>query len=290
MDGRAVLAHIKDMPELPEVETVMRGLEPVLTGKAIARVETRRADLRVPFPKDLKKKLEGARILRLSRRAKYCLIHLQGGACLVVHLGMSGRLVITRDHVPVKHDHFLMTLEDGVQIVLNDPRRFGMVLLVADAEMAGHASFKHLGPEPLGNEFNAAYLRDKLKGRTQAIKLAIMDQRIVVGVGNIYACEALYRAGIDPAKPAGGVSPAKLEKLVSAIRGVLGEAIAAGGSSLKDYVQASGELGYFQHGFKVYDREGTVCRTCAEAGHEKPCVTRMVQGGRSTFYCKRTQR
>lgn len=290
MDGRGALAHIKTMPELPEVETVMRGLEPVLTGRTIARIETRRADLRVPFPKDLKKTLEGARIMRLSRRAKYCLIHLQGGVCLVVHLGMSGRLVITRDHVPVKHDHFLITLEDGAQVVLNDPRRFGMVLLVPDNEMADHASFRHLGPEPLGNAFNADYLRTKLRGRTQAIKLTIMDQRIVVGVGNIYACEALYRAGIDPAQPAGSVSSVKLEKLVNAIRAVLSEAIAAGGSSLKDYVQASGELGYFQHGFKVYDREGTVCRTCADAGHAKPCVMRMVQGGRSTFYCKRTQR
>lgn len=290
MDGRAGTRHISTMPELPEVETVMRGLEPVLTGRTIKRIETRRADLRVPFPKDLKLRLEGARITHLARRAKYCLIHLHGGDCLVVHLGMSGRLVIARDHKAVKHDHFIVTLNDGVQVVLNDPRRFGMVLLVAAEDMDAHASFKHLGPEPLGNEFNAAYLKEKLKGRTQAIKLAVMDQRIVVGVGNIYACEALYRAGIDPRKAAGSVSPAKLEKLVNAIRAVLTEAIAAGGSSLKDYVQANGELGYFQHGFKVYDREGTVCRTCADAGHGKVCIKRMVQGGRSTFYCARTQR
>lgn len=278
------------MPELPEVETVMRGLSPVMAGRMIARLETRRADLRVPFPEDLALRVEGRRITHLSRRAKYCLIHLAGGDCLIIHLGMSGRLVITRDHVPAKHDHLILTLDDGAQVVLNDPRRFGMVLLARTDDLENHDSFRHLGPEPLGNEFHADYLQAKLKGRTQAIKPAIMDQRIVVGVGNIYACEALYRAGINPLKPAGSLSAAKCQALVGAIRAVLDEAIAAGGSSLKDYVQASGELGYFQHGFSVYDREGSVCRTCAQAGHQKPCVRRMTQGGRSTFYCARRQR
>ena len=289
MDAGRGPRHIRGMPELPEVETVMRGLELVLTGRIIAAIETRRADLRVPFPGDLKKRLQGARIARLSRRAKYCLIHMEGGDCLIIHLGMSGRLLITRDHIPQKHDHLIIALEDGAQVVMNDPRRFGMVLLAAANEMETHESFIHLGPEPLGNAFNAAYLKQKLAGRTQAVKLAIMDQRIVVGVGNIYASEALYRAGIRPDVAAGRVSPAKLEKLVAAIRAVLTEAIAAGGSSLKDYRKADGELGYFQHGFKVYDREGTVCPVCAAAGKTTPCVLKVTQGGRSTFYCKRTQ-
>lgn len=278
------------MPELPEVETVMRGLEPVLTGQIIAAVETRRADLRVPFPKDLKERLQGVRIARLSRRAKYCLIHMQNGDCLIIHLGMSGRLLITRNHAPIKHDHLIITLQNGAQVVLNDPRRFGMVLLVDENSMARHASFQHLGPEPLGNSFDAVYLKEKLRGRTQPIKLAIMDQRIVVGVGNIYACEALYRAGINPAHPAGSLSAARLERLVSAIRAVLQDAIAAGGSSLKDYRRADGELGYFQHGFQVYDREGTLCPICAGAGKKTACIHRVTQGGRSTFYCTRTQK
>ncbi len=278
------------MPELPEVETVMRGLEPVLTERTIARVETRRAGLRTPFPADLQRRLEGARITHLARRAKYCLIFLETGDCLVIHLGMSGRLLIARNHVPIKHDHLIITLDNGAQIVMNDPRRFGVVLLTTETDMSTHASFRHLGPEPLGNEFNAPYLKDKLAGRVQPIKLAIMDQRLVVGVGNIYACEALYRAGIDPVTPAGSLSRARLEKLVSAIRSVLNEAIAAGGSSLKDYVRTDGELGYFQHGFKVYDREGTLCPVCSDAGKKSPCVARIVQGGRSTFYCKRTQK
>lgn len=278
------------MPELPEVETVMRGLTPVMTGRTIRRAEVRRAGLRVPFPANLVARLTGARVGRLARRAKYCQIFLEGGECLVIHLGMSGRLVITRGHAPQKHDHFILTLDDGAQIVLNDPRRFGMVLLVKEAELPAHASFCHLGPEPLSDEFSAAYLSGKLAGRAQPVKLAIMDQRLVVGVGNIYACEALYRAGIDPQTPAGSLSPRRLARLAAAIKAVLAEAIAAGGSSLKDYVQASGELGYFQHRFSVYDREGRICPACAAKGRKNPCVTRIVQGGRSTFYCARMQK
>lgn len=268
----------------------MRGLSPVLSGQLIRRIETRRRDLRVPFPKDLKKRLEGRRISHLARRAKYCQIFLESGDCLVIHLGMSGRLLITRDCTPALHDHFIMTLENGAQVVLNDPRRFGMVLLVHENDISAHKSFEHLGPEPLGDEFNAGYLKKKLVGRTQAIKLAIMDQRVVVGVGNIYACEALYRAGISPFCPAGAVSGARLERLTEAIRAVLGEAIAAGGSSLKDYVGADGELGYFQHRFMVYDRAGSLCPACTEKGYRRPCVARAVQGGRSTFFCQRIQR
>lgn len=289
MDPGPYPRHIYIMPELPEVETVMRGLMPVMTGQRIKLAEARRADLRVPFPAGLKKKLEGARIIRLARRAKYCQIFLNNGDCLIIHLGMSGRLLITREHTPLKHDHLILTLEDGAQIVLNDPRRFGMVLLVPADGLEVHASFRHLGPEPLGGDFTAGYLKQKLAGRTQAIKLAIMDQRLVVGVGNIYACEALYRAGIDPHKPAGTLTKGRLEKLVAAIKAVLCDAIAAGGSSLKDYRQADGALGYFQHGFNVYDREGSVCAQCKTKGMHTPCVLRIVQGGRSTFYCKRTQ-
>lgn len=278
------------MPELPEVETVTRGLMPVLTGQTINRVDMHRKDLRVPFPKDLKKRVEGQRITHLSRRAKYCQIFLESGDCLVIHLGMSGRMLVSKDHNPEKHDHFIVTLENDVQVVLNDPRRFGMVLLIAQQDVAEHAAFRHLGPEPLEEVFNAAYLLQKLKNRVQPIKLAIMDQRIVVGVGNIYACEALYRATIDPGAAAGSLSKVRLEKLVLAIKAVLTEAIEAGGSSLKDYVRTNGELGYFQHRFSVYDRERTVCPRCKAQRKETPCIARIAQGGRSTFYCVRTQK
>ncbi len=269
------------MPELPEVETVCRGLEPVVVGHVIARVDLHRKDLRKPFPKNLKKVVEGAKVTHITRRAKYILMHLDNGYVLVVHLGMSGRIVFhPRAYKPQTHDHFIMHMKDGQQIVLNDPRRFGVVDLVKAAEMEAHALFAHLGPEPLSNAFSGPVLAEALKGRKTAIKLAIMDQRLVVGVGNIYACEALFMAGINPTKPAGRLKGDKAEALVSAIRKVLQKAIKAGGSTLRDHRQANGELGYFQHSFSVYDREGQVCGVC-KTGH----IRRMVQGGRSTFFC-----
>lgn len=281
------------MPELPEVETVMRGMEAALCGSRIARVDVRRKDLRVPFPKGLAKSLEGRVLAQFSRRAKYVLARLDDGQVLVIHLGMSGRVQLVasgEDFTPGKHDHLVVTMADGCAFALNDARRFGVVLLLPGDKVESHASFKTLGPEPLGNAFDAAYLEQKLKGRKTAVKIAIMDQRIVVGVGNIYACEALYQAGIDPRRAAGAVTRAELEKLVTAIRDVLGRAIAAGGSTLRDYKQADGELGYFQHEFKVYGREGEPCPArgcgCKKAGG----VQRITQGGRSTFFCPARQR
>jgi formamidopyrimidine-DNA glycosylase len=276
------------MPELPEVETVMRGMEAALRGGRIAHVDVRRKDLRVPFPKDLAKKLEGRTMAQFSRRAKYVLVRMDDGQVLVIHLGMSGRIQLVgkkEEFAPGKHDHLVVAMKDGQRFALNDARRFGVVLLLPEDKVEGHASFKTLGPEPLGNGFDATYLESKLKGRKTAVKVAIMDQRIVVGVGNIYACEALYQAGIDPRRAAGKVTRAELDKLVPAIRDVLGRAIAAGGSTLRDYKQADGELGYFQHEFKVYGREGEKCPVrgcgCAQQGG----VQRIVQGGRSTFFC-----
>lgn len=276
------------MPELPEVETVMRGMDAALRGRRIARVDVRRKDLRVPFPKDLAKKLEGRSLAQFSRRAKYVLARLDDGQVLVIHLGMSGRVQLVgpkEEFTPGKHDHLVVTMADGRRFALNDARRFGVVLLLPEEKLDAHPSFRTLGPEPLGNKFDAAYLEEKLAGRKTAIKVAIMDQRIVVGVGNIYACEALYQAGIDPRRAAGKVSRAELEKLVPAIRDVLARAIEAGGSTLRDYKQADGELGYFQHEFKVYGREGEPCPARGCGCRKQGGVQRIVQGGRSTFFC-----
>lgn len=281
------------MPELPEVETVMRGMEAALCGGRIARVDVRRKDLRVPFPKDLAKKLEGRTMAQFSRRAKYVLVRLDDGQVLVIHLGMSGRIQLVgskESFSPDKHDHLVVTMQDGRRFALNDARRFGVVLLLPEDKIESHASFQSLGPEPLGNGFDAAYLEKKLKGRKTAVKVAIMDQRIVVGVGNIYACEALYQAGIDPRRAAGAVTRAELDRLVPAIRDVLARAIAAGGSTLRDYKQADGELGYFQHEFKVYGREGEPCPARGCGCKKTGGVQRMVQGGRSTFFCPVRQR
>ncbi len=275
------------MPELPEVETVCRGLEPVLVGHVIARVDLHRKDLRKPFPKALKKIVEGAQVTHITRRAKYILIHLNNGYVLVIHLGMSGRIVFhPRDYKPQTHDHFILHMKNGQQIVLNDPRRFGVVDLVAEDNLESHALFSHLGPEPLANRFSGPVLAAALKGRKTAIKQAIMDQRIVVGVGNIYACEALFMAGISPLKQAGLVKADQAEVLVAAIKKVLQKAIKAGGSTLRDHRQANGELGYFQHSFSVYDCEGQVCGTCGGTR----LIKRIVQGGRSTFYCPGCQK
>lgn len=280
------------MPELPEVETVMRGLEPAMMNKQISRVQKRRADLRIPFPANIEEALEGRTVQSLTRRAKYILIHFDSADVLVIHLGMSGRVLIIGDvsYEPEKHDHLIITMNDDMRIVYNDPRRFGMIFLVSQGDMASHKAFKEMGPEPLGNEFSAPILKERLKGKKTSIKQALLDQRVVCGLGNIYVCEALYEAGISPKALAGQISLPRLEILTRKIKDVLERAIKAGGSSLKDFRQADGELGYFQHSFLVYDREGHVCLACKEEGRDKPCVKRVVQSGRSTFYCSHRQK
>jgi formamidopyrimidine-DNA glycosylase len=267
------------VPELPEVETTVRGLERVLKGRRITRVEARRADLRRSFPQDLGQRLTGATVTSLGRRAKYGLIHTDRDDTMIFHLGMSGSWRI--DHATLeKHDHLLLETDEGKRLALNDPRRFGSVDLVLTEDLADWPSFKALGPEPL--DVDARELRRRLRGRTAAIKLLLLDQRIVAGLGNIYVCEALYRAGIHPKRAGGSLSLDRVTRLVPAIHDVLAEAIEAGGSSLKDFVSPDGELGYFSKTFAVYDREG---QPCACGG----TVKRIVQGGRSTFYCPKCQ-
>jgi formamidopyrimidine-DNA glycosylase len=281
------------MPELPEVETVMRGLEPVLTGQMIKVVTKRRKDLRIPFPARMKQRLEGRKVTGLRRRAKYILVSLDDGQVLVIHLGMSGRVSIVppkQDYIPEKHDHLILELKNGARIVYNDPRRFGMVFMVSEEDLPTHLAFNHLGPEPLGNEFSGPILAERLKDKKTSIKQALLDQRIVVGVGNIYACEALYRSGISPAKRAGLIKGKQSEELVKAIRTVLNKAIKAGGSTLKDYRHADGELGYFQHQFSVYDCEKEACPACDCDIKKTGGIKRIVQSGRSTFYCPRKQK
>ena len=268
------------MPELPEVETTVRGLERVLDGRRIARIEARRPDLRRALPNDLGQRLTGARVTGLRRRAKYGLIDTDRGDTLVFHLGMSGHWRIDPGEIG-KHDHFIIETDEGRRLALNDPRRFGSLDLVRTGELVEWPAFKALGPEPL--EMDAAELRHRLSGRKAAIKLLLLDQRIVAGLGNIYVCEALHRAGIHPGRTGGSISLARLKRLIPAIHDVLSEAIAAGGSTLRNFAAPDGELGYFPKSFAVYDREG---QPCACGG----TVRRMVQGGRSTFYCPRCQR
>jgi len=269
------------MPELPEVETTVRGLAKVLDGRRIRSVEARREDLRRAFPVDLRQRLTGARVTGLGRRAKYGLIDTDRGDTLVFHLGMSGHWRVDPAELG-KHDHLLLETEEGRRVALNDARRFGTVDLVRSDELQHWPAFRTLGPEPT-SEVTGAWLRQKFAGRTAPVKALLMDQRVIAGLGNIYACEALYRARIDPRKPAGRVSKAKLDALAEAIPAVLGEAIAAGGSTLKDFVSPDGELGYFAKEFAVYDREGQPCGCGGK-------VRRIVQGGRSTFFCPRCQR
>jgi len=286
------------MPELPEVETIRRGLLPVMKGKRIARVEARRPDLRVPIPRDLKRRLEGRVVSEIGRRAKYLLIELETDDVCVVHLGMSGRLFIDNDHArPIDtHDHISITLDDGMRVTLNDPRRFGLVALMTKAELPRHKLFTAVGPEPLGNEFNGPVLAAKLKGKKTSLKAALSDQRLVAGLGNIYVCEAMFHAGLSPKRRSGTVKGDKAEALAASIKRVLIDAIANGGSSLRDYIQPSGELGYFQHRWAVYDKEGKPCPGCDCAASKSKVnvkgrgVRRFVQGGRSTFYCPRRQR
>ena len=284
------------MPELPEVETVMRGLRARLDGRRIVRATLHRTDLRWPFPPGLAAALQGATVLGFRRRAKYILMRLSGGTSVLIHLGMSGRMLI--DHCPTrvlgKHEHFVLVMEDGWHVGFVDPRRFGAIDLVATAAEDTHRLLADLGPEPLEPAFTADVLATRLAGRRTPIKAALLDQTTVAGLGNIYVCEALFRARINPARLAGDVTRPRVRTLVAAIKTTLNDAVAAGGSSLRDYVQPDGELGYFQHKWKVYGRAGTPCERCprrnpaARAG-TCPLITRTPQSGRSTFWCPRTQ-
>lgn len=271
------------MPELPEVETTVRGLARYLDGARLARVETRRADLRRPFPADLVQVMTGAIVTGLGRRAKYGLVHTDRGQTMVFHLGMSGRWRIEPDELGA-HDHLVLETQGGHRLSLCDPRRFGSVDLVETARLGEWPQFAAMGPEPLGDELNAAHLKAALAGRSAAIKLMLLDQRIVAGLGNIYVCEALFRAGIAPERAAGKVSGAALARLVPAIRAVITEAIEAGGSTLRDYAQPDGQLGYFSKRFDVYDREGEGCTACGAP------IRRIAQGGRSTWFCAKCQK
>ncbi len=280
------------MPELPEVETVCRGLAARLEGRTIVRAVQRRPDLRTPLPDRLPERLAGRRVERVARRAKYILIHLDDGMVLLGHLGMSGRMVVTaavEPFVPGPHDHVIIETGDGARLVFNDPRRFGMLDLVPAAGLAAHPALAGLGPEPLDDRFTPAMLSAALAGRFTPIKAALLDQKIVAGLGNIYVCESLFHAGISPRRLAASIAGKRSLRLVPAIKAVLTRAIAAGGSSLRDYVQASGELGWFQHDWAVYDREGLPCPGCT-CNLAKGGIRRIVQANRSTFYCPVRQR
>lgn len=283
------------MPELPEVETVRRGLEPSMSGERIIQADVNRPDLRWPFPERMAERLTGARVERLRRRSKYILADLDTEETLLIHLGMSGRMTVSgdplgqfvHDHPAAeKHDHVVFHMANGARITFNDPRRFGAMDLMPTSAEHKHPLLAKLGPEPLGNAFHEAYLVQTFKTKNTPIKSALLDQHIVAGLGNIYVCEALFRAGIHPTRKASRISAARIASLVPIIRDVLSEAIAAGGSSLRDYRQADGELGYFQHSFSVYGREGDPCVTpgCTDK------VKRIVQSGRSTFFCSTCQR
>jgi formamidopyrimidine-DNA glycosylase len=275
------------MPELPEVETVMRGLDGHLTNRRIKRATLHRADIRWPVPPELPRVLTGAIVLGFRRRGKFMLMRLDNGMSMLIHLGMSGRMLL--DAPPAPHEHLTIETEDNGRVGFVDPRRFGVLDMMPTIEEDSHKLLVGMGPEPLGNEFSAPVLAEALKGKAAPIKAALLDQRVVAGIGNIYASEALFRAGISPTRAAGRISRPRIEALVRAIRETLLEAIAAGGSSLRDYVQPSGELGYFQHAWKVYGRAGKPCERCpglAVCGGIR-CIT---QSGRSTFYCPRTQR
>lgn len=282
------------MPELPEVETVRRGLLPVMEGRTILQARVNRPDLRWPLPERMAERLTGQRVLALRRRSKYLLADLSGGETLLVHLGMSGRMLVSgamlgafhHDHpAPQKHDHVVLDMEGGARVTFNDARRFGAMDLMPSDSAESHPLLAVLGPEPLGNGFDESYLVAALKGRRTPIKAALLDQHLVAGLGNIYVCETLFRAGLSPRLLAGDLGPAQVAALVPIIREVLAEAIEAGGSSLRDYRQADGELGYFQHSFRVYDREGQACTTPGCGG----TIQRIVQSGRSSFYCPQCQ-
>ena len=291
------------MPELPEVETVMRGLNPVLEGRRIAKVELRREGLRFPFPADFAKRLEGRRVEGLSRRAKYIVGAIEGGDNLLIHLGMTGHFSIlagssarnlgefysgtgAEGHGDGPHDHVAFTLDDGTRIIYTDPRRFGVLDLFREGQP--HRLLKDIGIEPLGNEFHAAYLGERFDGKVAPLKAALLDQRIIAGLGNIYVSEALHRARLSPKRKAGTLvrrskPDARLDQLVRHIRDILNEAISAGGSTLRDFAHTDGGAGAYQQRFRVYDREGGPCMTCGAS------IKRLVQAGRSTFYCRHCQ-
>jgi formamidopyrimidine-DNA glycosylase len=288
------------MPELPEVETVRRGLAPVMEGKRFAKVEVRRGDLRWPLPKGFAQKLNGKTVQGLGRRAKYLLADLSSGDVLLMHLGMSGSFRVGKDSAPgiyyhersksTAHDHVVFHMSNGATVTFNDPRRFGSMKLVSRARLEDEPLLRSLGPEPLGNEFDAAMLAKACAGKKTSLKAALSDQRVVAGLGNIYVCEALFRARLSPKRIAStladrnGKPNERAEKLVDAIKAVLKDAIEAGGSSLRDHRRADGSLGDFQHNFRVYDREGEPCPSCTGK------IKRIVQGGRSTFYCPSCQK
>ena len=292
------------MPELPEVETVRRGLAPAMEGVVIEKACVNRPDLRWPFPENMADRLTGKRVDRLRRRSKYILADLDSGETLLVHLGMSGRMIVSGDPenaalarqmpgqfvhahpAPEKHDHVVFHMVNGARITFNDPRRFGVMDLMDTATADAHKLLAVLGPEPLGNDFHETHLIDAFSGRNSPVKSVLLDQKTVAGLGNIYVCEALFRAKIHPARKAALISNHRIGSLVPIIRDVLSEAIKAGGSSLRDFRQADGELGYFQHSFDVYGREGEACKT-AGCGHD---IRRIVQSGRSSFYCAQCQR
>jgi formamidopyrimidine-DNA glycosylase len=297
------------MPELPEVETVRRGLQPAMEGARFAKVEARRPDLRRPLPKGFVKRLEGRTVTGLGRRAKYLLADLSSGDVLLMHLGMSGSFRVAQDdgaktgsktlghfHYPRSedraHDHIVFHMSSGARITFNDPRRFGLMLLVPRVDLADHPLMKEIGPEPLGNEFDAAMLAAECHGKQTSLKAALLDQKVVAGLGNIYVCEALFGARLSPKRKASTIADRngkpneRAERLVDAIKAVLQDAIKAGGSSLRDHRRTDGELGYFQHHFRVYDREGQPCTGPGCKG----TVKRIVQGGRSTFYCPECQK
>lgn len=276
------------MPELPEVETVCRGLSAQLLGKRLARVDLRRPDLRFPIPPELPARLTGRRVESIRRRAKYIIMDFDEDVALLAHLGMSGRMTVSNG-VPnefLPHDHLILVADDGVCVRFNDPRRFGMLDLLVRGEENKHRLLADIGPEPLDAAFTGAVLAKAIEGKMTPIKAAILDQKIVAGVGNIYACEALFQAGLSPARLAGSLTGAQANKLVAAIKDVLTRAIAVGGSSLRDHVQVSGELGYFQHAWAVYGKEGEPCPGCTC----KEGVQRLVQSNRSTFYCAKKQK
>jgi len=293
------------MPELPEVETVRRGLEPAMAGQRLILVEQRRKDLRFPFPARFKERLEGQRVTGLSRRAKYLVLDLSSQEALIMHLGMSGRFTVEMGDKTSKpgdfhhettgtspHDHVVFHLENGARITYNDPRRFGFMDLVPSASLAESKHFKAMGIEPLGNELDGPLIQTLFTDKKAPLKAALLDQRLIAGLGNIYVCEALHRSGLSPKRLAGtlsgnrGLMKGKAELLATTIRDVLTEAVQAGGSSLRDYAQTDGSLGYFQHRFRVYDREGEKCPTGSCSG----AIERIVQSGRSTFYCRTCQK
>lgn len=279
------------MPELPEVETVARGLAEVWEGRVLTHVECRRPDLRIPFPDGFAERLIGRRIRTVTRRAKYLVVPMDDGLVLLGHLGMSGRMVISRlrNTPPGRHDHVEFRTDDGVVVTFTDPRRFGLMTLCGESGLADHPLLAGLGPEPLDEGFTPEILAAALAARRTPVKTALLDQGVVAGLGNIYVCESLFRAGIAPTRRAESLNGAEIALLVRTIRAVLAEAVTAGGSSLRDHVQPSGELGYFQHSFAVYDREGERCPGCDCDVERTGGINRVVQSGRSTFFCASRQ-